>query len=70
MISAKRGHTVERILVTSRRSALGRRANLRLLMQHRRLARDYETVPQRSRAMIYWAVADTNQVPAESYRLA
>lgn len=28
------------------------------LMQHRRLARDYETLPQRSRAMIHWAMAN------------
>ncbi|MEV6599887.1 transposase, partial [Actinoplanes sp. NPDC051346] len=29
------------------------------LMQHRRLARDYESLPQRSRAMILWAMANT-----------
>ncbi|WP_184907241.1 IS5 family transposase [Streptomyces luteogriseus] len=28
------------------------------LMQHRRLARDYEALPQRSRAMIHWAMAN------------
>jgi transposase len=28
------------------------------LMQHRRLVRDYETLPQRSRSMIYWAMAN------------
>jgi transposase len=28
------------------------------LMLHRRLARDYETKPQRSRAMIHWAMID------------
>ncbi|MFF9221899.1 IS5 family transposase [Streptomyces viridosporus] len=28
------------------------------LMQHRRLARDCEALPQRSRAMIHWAMAD------------
>lgn len=28
------------------------------LLQHRRLARDYETLPQRSRAMIHWAMAN------------
>lgn len=28
------------------------------LMQHRRLARDYEALPQRSRTMIHWAMAD------------
>ncbi len=28
------------------------------LMQHRRLARDYESLPQRSRAMIQWAIAN------------
>lgn len=28
------------------------------LMQHRRLVRDYETSPQRSRAMIHWAMAN------------
>ena len=28
------------------------------LMLHRRLARDYETNPQRSRAMIHWAMID------------
>ncbi|MGW6145357.1 IS5 family transposase [Streptomyces sp. NPDC055140] len=28
------------------------------LIQHRRLARDYETLPQRSRAMIHWAMAN------------
>jgi transposase len=27
-------------------------------MQHRRLARDYEALPQRSRAMIHWAMAN------------
>ncbi|MFG2794919.1 IS5 family transposase [Streptomyces sp. NPDC048419] len=27
------------------------------LMQHRRLARDYEVLPQRSRTMIHWAMA-------------
>jgi transposase len=29
------------------------------LMQHRRLARDYEALPQRSRVMILWAMANT-----------
>ncbi|MEV0375721.1 IS5 family transposase [Streptomyces sp. NPDC050636] len=29
------------------------------LMQHRRLARDYEALPQRSQAMIHWAMANT-----------
>jgi len=29
------------------------------LMQHRRLARDYEALPQRSRAMVLWAMANT-----------
>jgi transposase len=29
------------------------------LMQHRRLARDYEALPQRSRAMILWAMSNT-----------
>ena len=29
------------------------------LMQHRRLVRDYEALPQRSRAMIHWAMANT-----------
>nr|WP_204116392.1 transposase [Streptomyces sp. CS207] len=28
------------------------------LMQHRRLARDYEALPQRSQSMIHWAMAD------------
>lgn len=28
------------------------------LMQHRRLVRDYETLPQRSRTMIHWAMAN------------
>jgi transposase len=28
------------------------------LMLHRRLARDYETLPERSRAMIHWAMID------------
>lgn len=28
------------------------------LMQHRRLARDYETLPQRSRTMIHWAMTN------------
>lgn len=28
------------------------------LMQHRRLARDYEALPQRSRAMIHWAMTN------------
>ncbi|MCL7382238.1 transposase [Streptomyces sp. 35G-GA-8] len=28
------------------------------LMQHRRLVRDYETSPQRSRAVIHWAMAN------------
>jgi non-canonical (house-cleaning) NTP pyrophosphatase len=27
-------------------------------MQHRRLARDYEALPQRSRTMIHWAMAN------------
>ncbi|WP_414169457.1 IS5 family transposase [Streptoverticillium reticulum] len=29
------------------------------LMQHRRLARDYEALPQRSRTMIHWAMTNT-----------
>jgi transposase len=29
------------------------------LMQHRRLARDYEALPQRSRAMALWAMSNT-----------
>lgn len=29
------------------------------LMQHRRLARDYEALPQRSETMIHWAMANT-----------
>jgi transposase len=29
------------------------------LMQHRRLVRDYEALPQRSRTMIYWAMTNT-----------
>jgi transposase len=29
------------------------------LMQHRRLARDYEALPQRSATMIHWAMANT-----------
>ena len=28
------------------------------LMQHRRLVRDYETLPQRSRAMVLWAMTN------------
>jgi transposase len=28
------------------------------LMQHRRLVRDYETLPQRSRTMVHWAMAN------------
>jgi hypothetical protein len=28
------------------------------LMQHRRLVRDYEALPQRSRAMIHWAMSN------------
>lgn len=28
------------------------------LMQHRRLARDYEALPQRSRTMIHWAMVN------------
>jgi transposase len=28
------------------------------LMQHRRLVRDYEALPQRSRAVIHWAMAN------------
>ncbi|GGW65195.1 transposase [Streptomyces xantholiticus] len=28
------------------------------LMQHRRLARDYKALPQRSQAMIHWVLAD------------
>lgn len=28
------------------------------IMQHRRLARDYETLPERSRTMIHWAMID------------
>jgi hypothetical protein len=27
-------------------------------MLHRRLARDYETLPERSRAMIHWVMID------------
>ncbi|UQA91755.1 hypothetical protein K9S39_07655 [Streptomyces halobius] len=34
------------------------------LMQHRRLTRDDETLPQRSRAMIHWAMSHTmNRAP-------
>lgn len=29
------------------------------LMQHRRLTRDYEALPQRSQTMIHWAMANT-----------
>ncbi|AEV86907.1 transposase [Actinoplanes sp. SE50] len=29
------------------------------LMQHRRLARDYEALPQRSATMVYWAMTNT-----------
>jgi transposase len=29
------------------------------LMLHRRLARDYETLPERSRAMVHWAMIDS-----------
>ncbi|MGI5521819.1 transposase [Micromonospora sp. CA-259024] len=29
------------------------------LTQHRRLVRDYEPLPQRTRAMIHWAMANT-----------
>jgi transposase len=29
------------------------------LMQHRRLVRDYEALPQRSRAMVHWAMTNT-----------
>ncbi|GHE62230.1 DDE transposase [Streptomyces spiralis] len=38
------------------------------LMQHRRLARDYEALPQRSRAMIHWAMANkmSRQLTGES----
>jgi len=38
------------------------------LMQHRRLARDYEALPQRSETMIYWAMANTmsRRLTAES----
>ncbi|MBQ0876351.1 hypothetical protein KBY48_00045 [Streptomyces sp. RT42] len=28
------------------------------MMQHRRLARDYEALPQRSQSMIHWAMAN------------
>lgn len=38
-------------------------------MQHRRLARDYEALPQRSRTVIHWAMARTgmniDQMPPE-----
>jgi transposase len=37
-------------------------------MQHRRLARDYEALPQRSRAMIHWAMAKQN-VPRTAGRI-
>jgi transposase len=38
------------------------------LMLHRRLARDYETLPERSRAMIHWAMTDnmTRRLTGES----
>jgi len=38
------------------------------LMLHRRLVRDYETNPQRSRAMIHWAMIDnmTRRLTGES----
>ncbi len=29
------------------------------LVQHRRLARDYDALPQRSKTMIHWAMANT-----------
>ncbi|MFF3906444.1 transposase [Streptomyces sp. NPDC001848] len=31
------------------------------LVQHRRLARDYEALPQRSRTVIHWAMAHTHE---------
>ncbi|MFE0801322.1 transposase [Streptomyces sp. NPDC058812] len=34
------------------------------VMQHRRLVRDYEALPERSRAMIHWAMA--NKMSRES----
>ncbi|MFJ3939781.1 hypothetical protein [Streptomyces parvus] len=39
------------------------------LMQHRRLARDYEALPQRSRAMIQWTMAGerSGEVSGESF---
>lgn len=43
--------------VLSRRWVVER--TLGWLMQHRRLVRDYEALPQRSRAMIHWAMANT-----------
>ena len=38
------------------------------LMQHRRLARDYEALPQRSRVMILWAMANNNE-PKTGWRI-
>ncbi|WP_435884303.1 FAD-dependent monooxygenase [Streptomyces mirabilis] len=37
---------------------VGHRAEFGRLTQHRRLVRDYEALPQRSRAMIHWAMAN------------
>jgi transposase len=36
------------------------------LMLHRRLARDYETLPERSETMIYWAMIDNMSPRATS----
>jgi transposase len=40
------------------------------LMQHRRLARDYETLPERSRTMIHWSMIDvmSRRLTGESAR--
>ncbi|WP_394328279.1 transposase [Couchioplanes caeruleus] len=63
---ARHGIDVER--VTRRPAERGFRASPRRwvvertfgwLMQHRRLALDYESPPQGSRAMILWAMANT-----------
>ncbi|MCE7003278.1 IS110 family transposase [Kibdelosporangium philippinense] len=55
--SAKGFHVLPRRWVVER--------SLGWLMQHRRLARDYEALPQRSRTMVHWAM--TNTAAAQCY---
>ena len=52
------GRVRETGLEQSRQRARTRPNTLGWLMQHRRLARDYESLPQRSRTMIRWAMTN------------